>query len=408
MAHSPAMTTTTTTPSRTTRRPEAATTTTTTTTTRIEAQERRNLGPLTTLHQAPSRCFDWTLDPNIYSTLAQGGLDIAEDLSIFITDTRTVRALCPRATMHSCLPRPQGIAADALTGTGLFFSPGLECPAGWQTAASVTGSMTSRDSLFIHGIVVSTLLPSENVVVCCPSGFHYVPVTPPTPPVVYCSSEVVDPELSYNFWSCHGNTNFVRASRSGAAYMLTLTTTSDGHTSRIPVSYHRIRVYAPTIQLNWRPQDVWATATVSTTSVNSNGGGLGGGVVAGIVVGAVVLLLLLIFLLAIFLIRSRRRRRESSTDQLQQQTSNPNWNKPELDGAVGDGGPTRPGGPTRIRSELEARERHELDDTGPGPVYELDETRRAEMEREPYAEAPHSNYGESRLRRWSGLRRGIT
>ncbi|RCI12864.1 hypothetical protein L249_0560 [Ophiocordyceps polyrhachis-furcata BCC 54312] len=353
-------------------------------------EDRRNLGPLTTQHHAPSRCFDWTLDPNIYSTLAQGGLDIAEDLSIFVTDRRTVQAICPRATMHSCLPRPAGMAA-APTGTGLFFSPGLECPAGWQTAASVTGSMTSRNSIFIHGIVVSTLLPGENVVVCCPSGFQYVPVTPPTPPVVYCSSEVVDPELSFNYWSCRGNTNFVRASRSGAAYRLTLTTTSNGHTTQVSVSFHRIRVYAPTIQLNYRPQDVWAT-TVSAPidSGGGRGGGLGGGVVAGIVVGAIVLLLLLVLVLASLLIRSRRR---TSSDQLQQ-TSDPNWNKPELDGAVG-GGPTRPG-PTRVRSELEAGERHELDDTGSGPVYELGETRRAEQ-----------LDGESRLRRWSGLRRGM-
>ncbi|PFH55914.1 hypothetical protein XA68_17392 [Ophiocordyceps unilateralis] len=373
------------TPTPLTTRTVVATTTTTGAAAAATAQ-RLNLGPLTTVHQAPSRCYDRTLDTNVYATLDQGGSEFAQDLSMFVTDPSTVEALCPTAPFLSCLPRPSG--APPPRGTGHFFSPGLECPAGWQTVASVTGLTAPRDYMYVNGIVVSTLLPDENVVICCPSGFNYVTAFPPAPPVVVCSSVLTEPSSAYRYWSCaHGDVSFVEGTRPGAGYVLTVTATSGGHTNQIPVSYNSIRIYAPTIQLNYRSRDVRTTA--ASSPINA-GPSLGGGAIAGIVVGAVAILLLL---LSALMLCARRRRR--SRPQAEDTTT---WSKPELDGAASSG-PT-PLGPTRVRSELEARERHELDDTGPGPIYELGEMRRDD------GEIPADAGAESRLKRWSGMRRG--
>ncbi|KJZ77397.1 hypothetical protein HIM_03121 [Hirsutella minnesotensis 3608] len=127
---------------------------------------RLNVGPMTTAFEPPARCFDRTLNSGVSTTLQQGGLEFADDLSMFITDIRSAEEICPSASIFPCLPHFRKYRE--LKGPHLFYSPGIACPKGWQTVASVMGSNTPNSLRYINGIVASTLLPGESAFICCP------------------------------------------------------------------------------------------------------------------------------------------------------------------------------------------------------------------------------------------------
>ncbi|PHH92675.1 hypothetical protein CDD83_6093 [Cordyceps sp. RAO-2017] len=354
---------------------------------------RSNLGPLTTAYQPPSRCFDRTFDAASLSTLQQGGFDYAKALSMFVTNAASVHELCPSASLLRCLPHYRRYSS--LKGPGLFFSPGLECPSGWQTVAAVTASNVPSGYLYVDGIVASTLLPDESAHVCCPRGFDYVVAVPPAPPVVYCSSVMKQYDRSFKYWYCSGNSSLEELTKLDAGYALTITSTSSGQVSLIPISFETIKIYAPTIQLNRRARDVRPSST-TTTEAPPPGRGSGtvqaqawpaqegsprlhGGAIAGIAIGVVVALALLGAMAALVW----KRRATAGRDR--------DGNKPELDADPG-----------RARTELEAGERHELEAVDSRYIFELGDGQRNQDELPADA-------NESSFRRWSGrvLPRGM-
>ncbi|KAM4065911.1 hypothetical protein HRG_000071 [Hirsutella rhossiliensis] len=380
--------------------------TSTPTSTRVETSRstitRKNAGPLTTAFDAPSRCFDRTLDSAVSATLDQGGFDYAKDLSIFVTDFRSAHSICPSASFIPCLPHYSRYSK--FQGRGIFFSPGLECPTSWQTVASATASNTSSNYLYVNGIIVSTLLPDESAYVCCPIGFDYIVNIPPSPPVVYCTSAVSKFDAMHKQWSCSGNSMLEEMIGTDAGYAITLASTANGRTSKMPVSFMTVKLYAPTIQLNRRPHDVPASLTMTTMTTGTQNGDpqggsaqdsgqgrgtvLHGGAIAGIAVGAVGLIALLG--VAVALLWNRRRKRHEAD------AAAAGWNKPELDGVA------RPD-PRHGRSELEASERHELDAGRADQVFELQESRMGAGGGLP-GNVNVSN--ETQTKRWSGLRFG--
>lgn len=355
---------------------------------------RKNAGPLTTAFEAPSRCFDRTLDSAVFSSLDQGGYEFAQDLSIFMTDLRSAHSICPSEPFVPCLPNQR--RHRKVQERGVFFSPGLECPTSWRTVASVTASNTTGSFLYVNGIAVSTLLPDESAHVCCPmqvlargrrfsvsrpmltgatgSGFDYMVNLPPSPPVVYCTSAVSRFDGAHKQWSCAGNSTLAEMTGTDAGYAITLTSTWSGRTSRTPVSFTSVKLYAPTIQLNRRPRDAAASPTGGTRREDGQprAAGLGGGAVAGIAVGIVALLGV-----AAALVWKRRRRGAGRAEP------GAGRDEPELDGAARLDG-------VHCRSELEARglERHEL---GADQIFELGEGRGGEV----------AGDADERARRWS-------
>lgn len=181
---------------------------------------------------------------------------------------------------------------------------------------------------------------------------------------------------------------------SDAGYIVTLTSTGSGHRSQLPVSFMTMKLYAPTIQINRRPQDVPASLTTATMATGAQNEGprgsvrdratvLHGGAVAGIAVGIVGLVALLG--VAIAWIWKRRRQRHEADMALA------GCSKPELDGTA------RPD-PRHGRSELEANERHELDGGNAQQIFELHESNWGGGD-EPHGTAKAH---ETRAKRYSG------
>jgi hypothetical protein len=106
---------------------------------RAAAPDRTVIGPLTTTFTPPTECatpFDLALPATKLG------------LGLFYWDCNSKR---------SCFPgRGRSLATNVPGG---FYSPGLYCPEGWETAATID-SRTPK--------LYSSLLPGETAAICCP------------------------------------------------------------------------------------------------------------------------------------------------------------------------------------------------------------------------------------------------
>ncbi|KAK4125801.1 hypothetical protein N657DRAFT_642552 [Parathielavia appendiculata] len=255
-------------------------------------EERTILGPLTTVFTPPAPC-----------TIAVGFCSTC--------DVAWLGQTCAPTTVQddpSCWPTTTAGAPEPgrpLYGWG-FYSPGLECPAGYTSACSAIAGKTS-------GWKVQYLMePEETFVGCCPTGFNCDNLNGQTCRHVATSTTL--PTVSCESGSSN---NF-------------------GFTTLPAAKVSALHLYAPMIQLAWkatdRPDfDITSSAgtsgptttsppTTASTATNtplnepptSTGPPLSNGAVAGIAVGSAALFLL-IMAAAVFVWRRRRRNSNSNS-----------------------------------------------------------------------------------------------
>lgn len=144
-----------------------------------------NLGPLTNAYTAPASCATNTelvqiavpTDPSIVQW--EAGCDISRS---------TLGACYPSGTVVDAEVNKPGRASQANENLIMYFSPGIACPAGWQTAGvaakaadgslSTTGvfhpsvALPSRIRAPIFNprlnVLMGAIDPGETAVLCCP------------------------------------------------------------------------------------------------------------------------------------------------------------------------------------------------------------------------------------------------
>ncbi|KAK5989316.1 hypothetical protein PT974_10831 [Cladobotryum mycophilum] len=242
-----------------------------TTETSTASSTRAILGPLTTVFNPPDYCKQCFIDP-----LSGTGSEIG------ICSLYKSRGMCTSQTLAECLPSATNYY-DLLPSSA-FYSPGLECPSGWQTMAFVSSLLNYNYVSPTNGVNPNTLLQGETAIICCPSGMTYYSTathciatsTPPSSISLTCSRSG-----AFKAQSVHGG--FLSIDYQGAST-----------TAFFPFG----GIVAPPIQLNFRPQDRNSTSppplpptTTSSLPINSSpsvqGNTISGGAIAGIVVGAV-------------------------------------------------------------------------------------------------------------------------
>ncbi|RSM02880.1 hypothetical protein CEP52_007729 [Fusarium oligoseptatum] len=189
---------------------------------------RTNLGPLTTKFTYPAKCSATALactDCDVgWQAQSCGTLNKANTQGLQ-DDTD---CWPPRETSRT--------APYALNGWG-YYSPGLECPDGYEPACSATGSMTG-DFNFQFSV-----LDHETVIGCCPSG--------------YTCAQPAGPQTCMSV-----------ASRAGSHYPRLFTKTeSDGDESLSTMD--GVTVRAPMFQLNYQSSDLPSSTGTSSETTGS-------------------------------------------------------------------------------------------------------------------------------------------
>lgn len=125
---------------------------------------RYNIGPLTTTYTPPSECQR--------CTLATDQIGTGQFYSICEAYISELPCHSQKWTLSPCLPQVTNISSQIFGELAAFYSPGLACPSGWETAATVTSGAQGANYGLVNGIGIETLLPNETAAVCCPK---YVP-----------------------------------------------------------------------------------------------------------------------------------------------------------------------------------------------------------------------------------------
>ncbi|EAQ87460.1 hypothetical protein CHGG_04079 [Chaetomium globosum CBS 148.51] len=246
-------------------------------------RERTILGPLTTVFTPPAPCtiaVGWckTCDVAWWGQTCGGGGE-EDNTSCWPTTTEGV-------------PEPTKLP---LYGWG-FYSPGLECPAGYTSACSAVEGVTSQ---WKHQFRMEA---EETFVGCCPEGFKCDNLRGQT-----CLMRAKSTELPTVSCENGASNNF-------------------GFTTLPNAAVTTMNLYAPMIQLAWKASDRPETSTLSssattsaptTTTLNPTSAAdpnaptisepaLSTGAIVGIAIGAAALFLLTLAA-AIFIWRRRRR-----------------------------------------------------------------------------------------------------
>ncbi|TQV94097.1 hypothetical protein IF1G_06976 [Cordyceps javanica] len=290
---------------------------------------RQNIGPLTTAFEMPPICSTATLSD---SQVVGGSLYV---LANYYVEPRCEDA--SRTAAHKpCFPH---ITAWSDLNPGYFYSPGTQCPSDWVTATTIRsgdggGGGGAGSDAFYNGVRMNTFLADETAAICCPSNFTYT--------YTHGTSDGSTVQTGQCFRTITTNEWYHSCGTSGYAPIIVtdvgsptigLVGKSAGSTTTLgssTVPFGGMIASAPTLQLNFRAQDVGSTAAPSPSQSPSGGGvangassssssrpassssGLGGGAIAGIVVGVV--LALLAGLAALFYFFGPRRRRSVKTN----------------------------------------------------------------------------------------------
>ncbi|KND86374.1 hypothetical protein TOPH_09001 [Tolypocladium ophioglossoides CBS 100239] len=347
-----------------------------TTTTRV----RQLVGPLTTVYRPSLQCSDCTFS-GTGSFPPNDGPNTAytEDCYMFHAESA-----CPSQEPPKCFPHVSEYSDIA--NPGWFYSPGLHCPEGWRTAATFTSGQGGGSMLF-SGVMMDSLLPEETVAICCPSGHTYHPADQ-TFLDGGCTAEWTTKGAIYQ--SCFNKTKLVSVTKTDLGELINYTYEQHGPQT-IALLYESIVAWAPTVQLNYRPQDInpspasstspssaitdptsgvrqTSAATEASNSGNGSPNSLSRGAIAGIVVGAVGVLIGMGIILALW--RWRRKRSNKNAGGEKQRPlpdgDGGGYTKPEL--AATSFNPNRGG---HHNPEPEAPARFELDGANDGRVHEL-------------------------------------
>ncbi|KAK3989380.1 hypothetical protein QBC44DRAFT_396204 [Cladorrhinum sp. PSN332] len=236
----------------------------------IISQEREILGPLTTIFTAPASCsiaHPWCSSCGV----------------------AWVAQTCQSNTVQdnpSCWPKTASWAKSGgafMLGWG-FYSPGVICPAGHTSACQATAGGKSDWKQFQY-----KMEPEETFVGCCPTGYRCHNENGQT-----CISEALD--TSFATVSCISGT-------SNNFGFMTVPNTKGAE----------VTIYAPMIQLAWKPTDEPLRLAAATAISMPDGppSRLSSGAIAGIAVGSTALLVGI--LVAMFFVWRAKRRGAASS-----------------------------------------------------------------------------------------------
>ncbi|KAK0673140.1 hypothetical protein QBC41DRAFT_242021 [Cercophora samala] len=278
---------------------------------RSETTGRLLIGALTAVYTPPHNCrFGFVESGN-------------SDASTTTLDTIGYAYGSDCLSIRSCLPSmPTAVRRD-------YYSPGLYCPMGWETATKLTHGMT--DSVRAINIL-RALSTDETAAFCCPSGFTFsYTVWSSTDALPYCASTMI--EGTFTYWTCNsGGYSLEQTLRVGETVIMSTvaserlavqaTTTvvsplnvygrqyihTVGHSIQDPTLVVSSAITrAPAIQLVWRSVDLPnatndGTGNDNSPSVNTTG------VLVGALVGAVVVIFAIVLVVWLWL----RKKREKS------------------------------------------------------------------------------------------------
>ncbi|PNY29264.1 Uncharacterized protein TCAP_00824 [Tolypocladium capitatum] len=319
---------------------------------------RQLIAPLTTTYHAPPVCSSCTF-------VGAATDPAAETYSEICAMYNTVGG-CRGQSPPMCLPHVTNY--QDIAGPGYFYSPGLACPSGWWTAATVTSGQGSGRVMF-NGVIMDTFLPGETAAICCPQDLTYQPFNG-TSMAGYCTKGIVTNPASY--MSCSGNTVLVAMTRTNLGQPVTISYSQATQMKTTIMNFTSIFATGPTIQLNYRAQDLTSLSSSTSSSSTSAASGaqdagssrsLSGGAAAGVGVGAVCVLVGVGLVAAWFW--RRRRRSKAQTESQPPSDHISAYGKPELEATVN---PTvilvEPEPEAAPIFELDGASRHELDGDG--------------------------------------------
>ncbi|KAK4221508.1 hypothetical protein QBC38DRAFT_461412 [Podospora fimiseda] len=267
---------------------------------------RLNLGPLTTVFTAPQVCEQCI---NVGTMV---GTDTFTTIACIISCSYPRDGCSEDVPPDICLPNNPVISAivDAKNRERFgFYSPGLQCPDGWDTATVLSHGIYNLPG-DIHQAVLGTLQSDETAAVCCPTGFNaFFPELNAA-----CSAKVSHWDFSYyNVDSLGGCSSEAWSETQEITVWVdpdwrpNETVTDDSGKPNETVFWATASIQygisiARAIQLVWRPED-----RLGTTNVKR----LEPGQIVGIILGVIAVIILMIVGTVIIRRRYTKRRRTS-------------------------------------------------------------------------------------------------
>ncbi|KAL2802086.1 hypothetical protein BJX63DRAFT_415962 [Aspergillus granulosus] len=272
-----------------------------------------NLGPLATTYTPDSRCT--ASEQMIVGYINPTGGNIYPEFNVQCTTSLSYYANCMPTTTEASTSTPPAFTGSTeeeyeeylesipeWTGYGLYYSPGLACPSGWETVGKVArdaeGTLTSSGILspitpttveryttgidmYYYGwedeasVMKSILEPRQTMAVCCPSG-----MTADTNDACYSVVENYTPTYGCQVWTGenyqYGETTITYLDRTDSVSRTTVVddfptstiydiSTYTTHFDRADRTRYSAMVYAPLITLLHHESDLQgATAAASS------------------------------------------------------------------------------------------------------------------------------------------------
>ncbi|OAA57550.1 hypothetical protein SPI_07209 [Niveomyces insectorum RCEF 264] len=274
----------------------------------MATRSRTNLGPLTTPFTYPASCTVNVLQCSTCNVAWQG--QVCSD------NPNNDQGVEDNPDCWPARSNPDVTTAVAFGGWG-YYSPGLECPVGYATACTATGSATAG---FVFEYVP---LASETVVGCCPTDYTCLNIGAGQTCVSYASTS------SFPAVQCaSGSSNGFHYAAVPTVVFVSATTVGTTTVPATTLDIDTVTLYAPLFQLVHQPTDLLSTSSSSpplsapTHSTGNPSGtpsqtapphpsstGLSSGAIAGIAVGSVVGGLGLLAALVFLFVSQRRKRR---------------------------------------------------------------------------------------------------
>lgn len=216
------------------------------TTTTSASSQSKLLGPLTTTWTPPSTCLQPLLACSTCSSAWEGQTCLSS--ATF------------EGNLNCWPPVTSSTATPPFLGLG-YYSPGLYCPSGYQTACAAAGSSNGLQAS-VNGTQLFTFeytpTVSETAVGCCPSGYACSSNNGQI-----CAKQVAS--TSTDIWSCITGGDMTTTA---LAFPETITMTS-ASSATVTSTVSDFTFYAPLVQLNFQASDLSTTTSSSSQSTTS-------------------------------------------------------------------------------------------------------------------------------------------
>ncbi|KND94643.1 hypothetical protein TOPH_00755 [Tolypocladium ophioglossoides CBS 100239] len=209
---------------------------------------RQVIAPLTTTFHATPLCSD--------CTFVGAATDPAAETYSEMCAMYYVEGGCPSQTPPMCLPHVTNY--QDIVGPGYFYSPGLACPSGWWTAATVTSGQGGGSRMF-SGIEEASALQHQHTNLssdALSSGLTYHP-SDETMVEGSCSQDIVTNPASY--MSCSASTKLVVITRTNIGQSVTISYKQASLMKTTTMNFTSVIAIGPTIQLNYHRRSTGRT-----------------------------------------------------------------------------------------------------------------------------------------------------